>query len=431
MNCIKTEKQAPCVSHLPKCPGVYFFKNENSEILYIGKATSLFDRVKSYFQYVDTRPNIVHLLSHAVSVDYIETKTAEEALLLEAMLIQKHKPPYNILIKEGNPFLYIVKTNKKKDLPQLLLSRHQSGTISIGPFLHKKSARAIYEYIMRTFQLKLCNKKMPNGCLLYHIGQCAGSCKADFNYTEYETRLALAVSLLQKNKKRFFELLTTAMQTYIHHLQFETAARFATYKALAEQFFDAVQAAHVLERTQSAVFIIEHTPPDQETEYAEIEKTLQGWCGTDRSLQTIDCFDISHIQGRYMVGSAIRFYNGKAVPAQFRKFRIKTLQLQNDYAALAEIVSRRYKKDGYFPDLVLIDGGKGQKSSIDALALDVPVVAIAKKEERLFTDLYPNGIVLSLKNPAGRMLVALRDYAHHFAVSFHQKRKTAALKLES
>ena len=135
---------------------------------------------------------------------------------------------------------------------------------------------------------------------------------------------------------------------------------------------------------------------------------------------TIDCFDISHFQSNAIVGSCIRFTNGKPDKKAFRRFAITTLVQQNDYAALYEIVSRRYKDQKNLPDIVLIDGGKGQRNAVLSLLPITVCISLAKKEELLFCDAYPEGIHLDLKRQSGKLLIALRDYAHHFAITYHR-----------
>jgi excinuclease ABC subunit C len=139
--------------------------------------------------------------------------------------------------------------------------------------------------------------------------------------------------------------------------------------------------------------------------------------------RTIDCFDISHQQGMKTVGSCIRFKDGKPDKNNFRKFRIKTVEKQNDYACLREIVSRRYKSGNNLPDLILIDGGRGQLNAVKNLFPEVEFAALAKREETIFSEKIPDGKKLNLKNFASQSLIALRDYAHHFAISYHKKLK--------
>jgi len=157
--------------------------------------------------------------------------------------------------------------------------------------------------------------------------------------------------------------------------------------------------------------------------YQSLSKELQKLLYTPHEIHTIDCFDISHSQGHNTVGSCIRFVDGKPDKDNFRKFIIKTVEGNNDYACLREIVQRRYA-DGNFPDLILIDGGKGQLNAVKDLFPEQTFAALAKREETLFYKNCPEGVVLNIKNIADQTLIALRDYAHHFAISFHRKKET-------
>lgn len=420
MKHLQIEKQVPFLSDLPKKPGVYFFKDAEAHILYIGKATSIYNRVKSYFSGNDMRPNVAQLLEKVHSVEYIETKNTHEALLLEASLILEHKPPFNILIKEGNPFLYIF-FNTKADPHRLQLVRNKTkkSGIYFGPFLQKKSTRSAYEFLIREFKLELCGKKREHGCLSYHIGRCAGSCKNDFDLENYMIRLALVVSMLKGDKKEFGKIIKNELQKAIKNLEFERAQHFVYYQEHMEYFFKTLEAQKVFQETQDEVFAVATKFPQYSSDYEIIAQELQEMTEAKKPIYSIDCFDISHNQGKFIVGSSIRFNNGKPVPNEFRKFKIKTLEDQNDYAALSEIVSRRYK-EAPLPDLIIIDGGKGQENSIKKLHLDTNIVALAKKEERLFTQKFPEGLVLSKHKKSHLLLIAMRDYAHHFAVTYHK-----------
>ena len=152
---------------------------------------------------------------------------------------------------------------------------------------------------------------------------------------------------------------------------------------------------------------------------AKLAQRLQGLVGADVPIHTIDCFDVSHFQGRSIVGSCIRFHGGKPDKNLFRRFRVRTLKDQDDYAALRELVTRRYKSADELPDLILIDGGKGQLSAVRAVLPDAHCVALAKKEERLFGS-HIDGVHLEVSSEPGRSLIALRDYAHHFAIQYHR-----------
>jgi excinuclease ABC subunit C len=164
----------------------------------------------------------------------------------------------------------------------------------------------------------------------------------------------------------------------------------------------------------------------QVPEYSgQVGKELQELLKLSKMPSTIDCFDISHFQSNYLVGSCVRFTNGKPDKNKFRRFGIKTLTQQNDYAALQEIVARRYRDGKDLPDLVVIDGGKGQLSAVAFLIPPTTdVISLAKREETVFSKEFPEGIKISVATGAGRLLIALRDYAHHFAISFHRKKRS-------
>ena len=154
--------------------------------------------------------------------------------------------------------------------------------------------------------------------------------------------------------------------------------------------------------------------------YQETAQEIQTFLHLKKAPISIDCFDISHFQSRYIVGSCVRFTNGVPDKNKFRRFKITSLTTQNDYAALQEIVTRRYKKPEDIPDLVVIDGGKGQRNAVLEVFKDAPCVSLAKREEILFSDAHPQGRQLFVNEPVGKLFISLRDYAHHFAISYHR-----------
>jgi excinuclease ABC subunit C len=172
--------------------------------------------------------------------------------------------------------------------------------------------------------------------------------------------------------------------------------------------------------------IVAATTPTKgvEQSYTQASADLEQLLGTNSHIRTIDCFDISHFQSQSIVGSCVRFTDGKPDKNKFRRFKIQSLTQQNDYAALQEIVSRRYKDASELPDLMLIDGGKGQLSAITSIFPNAPIVSLAKREETLFAPHLKEGVVLDVKTDMGKLLIALRDYAHHFAISYHRLRRS-------
>lgn len=411
-------KKAPS---LPKLPGVYLFKNANHEVIYIGKAKCLNDRVGSYFARQEGDWKVKELIAAYDSIEHIVTTSESEALVLEAQLIQEYQPKFNTLLKGGNPFLYLMITpDTPGQLPAFKIVRSKkSKGYYFGPFMDKKSAKNVYAYIIRTFALKLCNKQIENGCLDYHLGLCAGMCRSDFNKEEYLLRMDLAKQALKSNHEEYLKILNTALKKAIADHAFEKAKYLHEYVQNLDTIFAAIRTRY--KDDKYLIEVMQATAPKKYvTRDAESGlNELQALLALPTKPSTIDCFDISHFQSQGLVGSCIRFLNGAPDKNKFRRFKIKTLVQQNDYAALAEIVARRYKH-GDYPDIILIDGGKGQRSSITALNLSVPVISLAKREERLFSDNHPEGTILSPKEPIGQLLIALRDYAHHFAITYHR-----------
>lgn len=406
---------------LPHKPGVYFFKDAQNNIIYIGKATSLRNRVQSYFQNKSKDWKIDSLVAEHSSVEHVITSTETEACLLEAHLIKMYQPKYNVLLKSGQPFVYILFTDNNP-LPtiELVRNKKKKGTY-FGPFLQKNPARAAFNYLVTTFRLKLCNKTIEHGCLDYHIGTCAGNCRPDFDIQDYKIRLNLACNTLKKDHENFRKTTLEHIKQYSAEQAYEKAKVLHEYLVNLDTIFHTLELRFSPQKyaRQLSAAITPHTPIQE----VDIATQVQQFLGMDKPVVTIDCFDISHFQSNCLVGSCIRFSYGIPDPQNFRRFKIKTLIEQNDYAALAEIVTRRYRNPDDLPDLILIDGGKGQLHAIENIINNRPCISLAKKEELLFCSRYPEGVHLDIHSPVGKLMIGLRDYAHHFAIEYHRKKK--------
>lgn len=411
------------IKNLPSLPGVYLFKDADNNIIYIGKAKSLKDRVKSYFG-KNTDWKVQALLQEAVDLDYVLTNTEIEAMLFEADLIGQHKPKFNVLLKSGQPFVYIMFS--KDEMPQLKTVRNkkEKGTY-FGPFLHKQQARSVAKFLTETFKLKTCNKTIANGCLNYHLGLCAGTCRNEFDAQEYLFRIELAQQALQKNHDTFLASLKKRIAQLSAELQFEKARTLNNYITNLDTIFNTLHVKYAHDKFHPDLFVATHEtkalPGSQQIAY-----DLQAFLQTEKPIVSIDCFDISHFQSSYIVGSSVRFCNGLPDKNNFRRFKIRSLIEQNDYAALREIVARRYKDPKNLPDLIIIDGGKGQLNAVKDLFANTLFVSLAKREELLYTPLRPDGIHLDVATSVGRTIIAIRDYAHHFAISYHKLLRSKA-----
>ena len=407
---------------LPLSSGVYLFKDRDNQIIYIGKAKSLKKRIASYFQNYEKDWKIKALIDEHSAIDHISTQSEPEALILEAQLIKQHQPKFNVLLKSGQPFLYLLFTRGSISKLELVRNKKKKG-IYFGPFLHKKQARSVYTYLLKTFRLEWCKSKIKEGCLRYHIDLCVGNCRDDFDQEEYLFRLELTKDVLKNNYKKSLRDLKERIAQLIKNLEFEKAKHLHEYVQNLDTIFATLKTKFSDKRYEYDVFLATTPIHKRREPDLTLAEKLKDFLQANKEIKTIDCFDISHFQSSYIVGSCIRFAHGVPDKQNFRRFKIKTLQQQNDYAALQEIVARRYKNPEEIPDLIVIDGGKGQLSSVKKIMPSANIVSLAKREERLFMDRFPNGLVLDQKTELGKLFIALRDYAHHFAISYHRKQR--------
>jgi excinuclease ABC subunit C len=240
--------------------------------------------------------------------------------------------------------------------------------------------------------------------------------------------MTLAQQALAGHYKQSLAAINKRIEEYSSTFEFEKARQLVYYAQNLETIFATLKTKFTPKKYETDVFVAT-TPIAHQKEYnLAFSDQLQTLLGLPQRPITIDCFDISHFQSQSIVGSCIRFVHGVPDKNNFRRFRIKTLVEQNDYAALQEIVRRRYKNSAEIPDVVLIDGGKGQLSSVQKVLPNAFIISLAKREERLFTPLHPDGVTLDIQTEIGRVLIALRDYAHHFAISYHRTKRAQAVK---
>lgn len=406
----------------PNLPGVYFFKNKEGTIIYVGKAGNLKERLRTYFQKNPEELKVQSIMQEYDTVDIIVTNTETEALLLEAQMIQEHQPKFNVLLKDGQPFVYLLFTSGPHPELKLVRNKKQKGRY-YGPFLHKSQARSLMGYLLNTFQLNTCNLKIPQGCLKFHLGLCSGSCKSDYSPQDYLFRLSLAEHALTDNQKAFKAQLEQKIAYHTQHLEFEKARNLVNIMNNMETIFRSLKAK--FSQFKYIDQIARVTAPKQITEHLDtVGKELAAFLGVEKEIVTIDCFDISHFQSQSIVGSCVRFTNGKPDKNKFRRFKVKSLVEQNDYAALREIVQRRYRDAEDVPDLIVIDGGKGQLSAVQDVIPNTLCISLAKREERVYQIGDMEGKRLNIHDSVGKVLIGLRDYAHHFAITYHRKKRS-------
>jgi len=541
------------LKQLPASPGVYLLRNAAGDILYVGKAADLSQRVRSYFiTSQKLPPKLQHLVGQVHDIDFYVTNLEQEALILECNLIKRHRPHYNVRLKDDKTFPYI-KIDLREEWPRVRFTRllEEDGAHYFGPFASAKSVRQTLKVIRTIFPFRSCSKKITGTdarpCLQYHMRRCLGPCVGAVSREEYDEMMNQVILFLEGRQDRVIRALEEKMTRAAAALDFEKAAMFRDQIQAIDRVIEGQRiatttsgeqdvVAFAAERDQAYVqvffvrndklvgrdsFILEGTGSEEPEQImssfikqfygsapnvppllllqhpvddtAAIQEWLESKRGSRVRIQVpvrgnkkrlvgivaenadqglrqlrirqlavpetlsaaleeierelalphpparLEGYDISNIQGTGAVGSMVVFEDGRPKPALYRRFKIKTVGGANDYAMLQEVLRRRFKRvssgnggsatpDSWsvLPDLVLIDGGKGQLNAASSVieetgAGTVPVAGLAKENEIVFVPGRKEGIVLPASSPALQLLQRLRDEAHRFALGYHLK----------
>ncbi len=418
--------------NLPQEPGIYIFKGLRGENLYVGKASNLKSRVSSYLKTEDIR--IQKMVSIAHTLKHITTDSDIEALILESQLIKKLRPKFNIVMRDDKQYFYVLFT--KDRFPKIFLT-HQppSNEDTIGPFTDGDSIKTTLRLLRRIFPFCTCKQLHHNYCLNYHIGKCLGVCClkqqdaiSNFQFpisNEYRKNIKAIKGILSGKKTSVIKDLEKEMKNLSKKREYERAIELQNQVEKLKRVF---QNAQILRNTNSVI---------HNTENAKNRKTalkqLAQIVGLNRLPRRIEAYDIANIQGQHAVGVMVAFKNGESDRNKYRKFKIYTKDSPDDTAMLKEVLSRRFKHPEWqYPDLVLVDGGRGQLSAaIEATPRSIPVIALTKDDQHRGTKLYIQNreeaislqhLPLSVRN----LLLHLDSEAHRFAISYYRKlhRKT-------
>jgi excinuclease ABC subunit C len=538
---------------LPRGPGVYLFRDGPGEVLYVGKAKSLRSRVRSYFQRGDGRIGTAQLVERIADVEVIVTRTEAEALHLEQNLVKRHRPPFNIRLRDDKSFPYIAVT-LADEYPRVMFTRerHRRGTVYFGPYANAKKVRETLDVLNRVFRFRPCEGPRPGRhsgipCLDFHIDRCFAPCIGAVTQEDYAQIIDGVTSFLSGDTDTIQAELEQRMREAAAAERFEEAARYRnrlfSIRHLAERqasdrravgTVDVIGLAVAADRAAVQVFplrdgkmidryafhleniagadaqtvleafVIEYygsapsTPPEvlvpadvaDTSALAEFLTSLRGSRVEVRAPQRgekrrlvelavenahlaleadtaqrettrlrrvaaleelrevlnleslplrIECFDVSNIQGESIVASMVVFVDGRPKNAHYRTFAIRGLDGQDDVGAIHEAVGRRFAhvRDGELdesfsqsPNLVVVDGGKGQLAAalaaMEELDLTrVAVIALAKREEEVFVPGVPVPIALERSSPALQLLQRIRDEAHRVALRYHRKKRGA------
>ena len=419
------------IAELPDLPGVYLFKNKDYKIIYIGKAASVKKRLRGHFAKGGSSKHVM-LLSNIVDIDYILTSDESTALLLEAALIKRYSPRYNVLLKDDKSYPRL-KLTINEDYPRLLITRKvkPDHALYFGPFTNAKLLREAFKFMRRVFPLRTC-QKMPaqtnkRGCLDFHIGQCIGPCMHNNRSKEYNAIVGELRFFLEGRQKELIELLRSQMHKVAEDKDYESAARIRNrMQALsvvsgADNSVD-LPCAHSGKVCTDSMSRMPATIPLQVEDLRSLLKLVN-------PLRTIEAFDVSNISGKEAVGSMVCFTDGKPRKSRYMHFKIKTVHVIDDYSMMREIVSRRYKRllseRSALPDLIIIDGGKGHlaasKAELRSLRIvNIPVIGIAKNPDKIYVHERKDPILFGKFTQALLFCERVRDEAHRFAISYHR-----------
>ncbi|MGB2988166.1 MAG: excinuclease ABC subunit UvrC [Phycisphaerae bacterium] len=427
------------VAAFPKTPGVYLMKDAEGRVLYVGKAKDLRSRVGSYFQpsadLLNTRgPDICRMIEKVVDVDFLKCDSEVDALLKEARLIKDIQPPHNAQLKDGKTFPYIEITTKD-DFPGVYVTRtpRLKGSKLYGPFLSPGSVRDAVNALQKVFKYRTCeleirdedeSRRFFRPCLLHAINQCTAPCADLITKEEYRKDIDRLKKFMASKRSLLLRQMTREMEQASEEQRFENAAKLRD-RIKAIQSLDLSGDVH--EDVQPEVFYIDPKKG--------LEK-LADLLGLETPPRSMECIDIAHLQGAEMVGALICFIDGKPFKSGYRRFKIGTVEGVDDYAAIREVITRRYRYaaegEELYPDVILIDGGLGQLhaglEAFSGMNLRPPmVISLAKREEEIYIQARTAPVRLSRNNEALRLLQSMRDEAHRFAQHYHhvlRKKKT-------
>jgi len=415
------------VRTFPTTPGVYVMKDAQGRVVYLGKAKNLRSRAGSYFQKTaETDRRICDWIGEVVDIDYLVADSEVDALLLEARLIKDIQPKHNQDLKDDKSFPYLQITTGE-DFPRVNFTREpQDRNVKLyGPFPRAKSLRGAIQVLQRIFKFRTCSLDIVEGdprwrwfrpCLLHSIDQCTAPCNMRIDQDAYRTDIRRLRLFLDGKKDVVLKEMEEEMREASKSLLFEKAARLR----------DEIKTLQTLNMRGD---LAKHAQP--EVFYVDPRKGLKGLkkvLKLDSIPRTIDCVDIAHLGGTETVGSLVTFIDGLPFKPNYRRYKIKSVKGIDDYASIREVVSRRIlslrERDEPFPDIFLIDGGKGQLNAaleaFEALKVVPPtVISLAKREEEIYLPGQSEPIVLSRRSFALRLLQYARDEAHRFAQHYH------------
>jgi excinuclease ABC subunit C len=420
------------VKQFPTTPGVYLMKDAQGVVLYVGKARNLRNRASHYFTRAGAEdPRTADLVKLIRDVDFIQTPTEVDAILLEARLVKDIQPRFNVELKDDKTFPYL-QIRIREDFPRVEFTRkpRRRGVKLYGPFTSARGLRQAIQVLQRIFQFRTCSLDIEaddsrwrwfRPCLLHSIRQCTAPCNLRVTREEYRKQIRALRLVLEGKKDKLLAEMEQEMREASAALLFEKAARLRDDIAALRKL---AQRGEVDKDPQPEVF-----PIDPKKGMVGLRKVL----GLETTPRTIEGVDIAHLSGQDTVASLVSFIDGLPFKPGYRRFRIQSVQGIDDFASIREVVTRRFRRleaqrraEGAetFPDILLIDGGKGQlNAALEAfqlLGITPPILlSLAKREEEIYRPGEQEPLRLSRHSAALRLLQYVRDEAHRFAQHYH------------
>lgn len=415
------------VRSFPHAPGVYLMKDEAGRVIYVGKAKDLRNRAGSYFlKAAAEEKRTARLVQEIRDIDYLEAESEVDALLMEARLIKDIQPQFNHDLKDGKSFPYLEITTRE-EFPRVEITRtpRERGTKLYGPFANVSGLRGALQVLQKVFKFRTCSLDIHEDderwrwfrpCLLASIQQCTAPCNLRISKENYRKDIRRLQRVLEGNRTALIKDLYREMASAAENRDYEEAARLRDEIRMLETLDDRGELdTHV----QPEVFHV-----DPKKGLVGLRKVLK----LSETPRTIEGIDIAHLQGSETVASLVQFLDGMPFKPGYKRYRIRDVQGVDDFGSIREVVARRFKRlqdeEGVFPDILLIDGGKGQLSSalsvFNALEITPPmVISLAKREEEVFVMKAEEPLRLSRHSFALRLLQYVRDEAHRFAQHYH------------
>lgn len=413
------------IKEFPDSPGVYLMKDARGQVIYVGKAVSLKKRVASYFLKTQGSLKTQVQLGYVERIDFIETPSEYDALILESQLIKQYQPRFNISLKDDKSFPYIritqeafprvfigrrPKAEREEDASTESLSIKPEGNLRFdyfGPYTSANLLRRALNILRKSFPFCTCRRFPKRPCLNYDLGLCPQACQGKISQKKYRRIIKDLEDFLTKKDQELIEELSSSMRQKVREEKFE-------------------EAAGVRDKLEALSILIALKKSGGKSPYL-LEEDF-GKCGLSSEPKVIEAFDISNISGNFAVGSMVSFRNGKPDKSRYRRFKIRSVFGADDYAMIREVVRRRYgrllRESQALPDLIVIDGGKGHLkaglSVLRELKLDIPMIAIAKREEVIYTVGRQDPLRLGRDSVVLRLFQHIRNEAHRFAVNYHR-----------